>query len=90
MGLFFAFLLFVVFAIAMGYGTKIYFKQRINDSKQIKNLSDYALKEKYNNLHLQLRALPKTLMHGDIHKHSRITRNMSLIEKEFKKRGIKS
>jgi len=77
------FILFIIWA-----STKMS-NQKSDDKNEILSMSNNDLITDYKRTIFQLNQLPQTLMHGDIHKHSRLTRNLSLIEKELKKRGIK-
>lgn len=64
-------------------------KQKKNDENDILSMSEEELLTDYKRIVYQLDQLPNILMHGDIHKHSRLTKNLSLIKKELKKRDIK-
>ncbi len=64
-------------------------KEKTDDKNEILLMSDEELITDYNRTIFQINQLPKYLMHGDIHKHTRLTRNLKLIEKELIKRGLK-
>ena len=64
-------------------------KQKSEDKDEIVAMSNEELITDYKRTNYQINALPKNLMHGDIHRHSRLMKNLSTIEKELKKRGIK-
>jgi len=64
--------------------------QKSDDKNEILQMSNEELITDYNRTIFQLNQLPKYLMHGDIHKHTRLTRNLKLIEKELIKQGLKN